>query len=95
MAQSTLSVRVDEDVKRSFDSFCTEVGLNTSVAINMFMRAVLRERRIPFEVVSNRYSDPESIQAFMEALQLENDPTAKSFSSIEELLADLESDDDD
>ena len=50
MAQTTLSVRMDEQVKKQFDDFCNEVGLNASVAVNIFAKAVLRERRIPFEI---------------------------------------------
>jgi len=50
MAQATMNVRVDEEVKKSFDEFCAGVGLNASVAVNMFIRAVLRSRRIPFEI---------------------------------------------
>lgn len=52
MSQTTLSVRIDEDVKKGLEAFCEDVGMNTSVAINMFARAVLRERRLPFDVVS-------------------------------------------
>lgn len=66
MAQTTLNVRMDEDIKREFDAFCYKVGLNTSVAVNMFARAVLRERRIPFEITDE--TDPfysESNQAFL------------------------------
>ena len=36
--------------KASFDAFCSNVGLNTSTAINLFVKAVLRENRIPFEI---------------------------------------------
>ena len=50
MAQSTLSVRIDDEIKRNFDLFCNDAGMNPSVAINMFIRAVLREKRIPFEI---------------------------------------------
>ena len=53
MAQTTLSIRMDENVKKQFDAFCAEVGMNTSVAINIFAKAVLRERRIPFEIALN------------------------------------------
>lgn len=49
---SVLSVRVEEDIKRSFDSFCNDVGLNPSVAINMFIKATLKQRKIPFEISS-------------------------------------------
>jgi DNA-damage-inducible protein J len=50
MSQSILSVRVEEDVKRNFDTFCSSAGLNPSVAVNMFIKATLREKRIPFEI---------------------------------------------
>ncbi len=50
MAQATLTARVDEKDKVRFDAFCSNVGLNTSSAINLFVKAVLRENRIPFEI---------------------------------------------
>jgi DNA-damage-inducible protein J len=52
MSQATLSIRMDEDIKRRFDFFCADVGMNATVAVNMFARAVLREKRIPFKVAS-------------------------------------------
>ena len=53
MSQSTLSVRIDEDLKRQFDMFCTDAGMNVSVAVNMFVRAVIREKKMPFEITGN------------------------------------------
>ena len=53
MALATLTARVDENDKTSFDTFCSNVGLNTSTAINLFVKAVLRENRIPFEIHSH------------------------------------------
>ncbi len=50
MALATLTARVDEKDNASFDAFCSNVGLNTSTAINLFVKAVLRENRIPFEI---------------------------------------------
>ncbi|MDR0519889.1 MAG: type II toxin-antitoxin system RelB/DinJ family antitoxin [Clostridiales Family XIII bacterium] len=57
MAQATMNVRIDEGVKKSFDEFCAEVGLNASVAVNMFVRAVLRSRSIPFEITDSPADD--------------------------------------
>lgn len=60
MAQATLTARVDAADKVNFDAFCSNVGINTSTAINMFVKAVLRENRIPFEITQNQdpfYSD--------------------------------------
>ena len=52
MAQINLNIRMDEDIKRRFDIFCADAGMNASVAVNMFARAVLRERRIPFRITA-------------------------------------------
>ncbi len=60
MAQTTLSIRMDEQVKKQLDAFCAEVGINTSAAINLFAKTVIREQRIPFEIATNKdpfYSD--------------------------------------
>ena len=50
MFQSTISARIDSKDKVDFDMFCKNVGLIASTAINLFVKAVLRENRIPFEI---------------------------------------------
>lgn len=55
MALSTLTACVDENDKVDFDTFCSSVGLTPSAAINIYVKTVLRERRIPFEI---RQEDP-------------------------------------
>ena len=50
MPLATVTSRVNYEDKAQFDSFCDSVGLNASVAINMFIKAVLRERKIPFDI---------------------------------------------
>lgn len=50
MAQTNLNVRIDENLKKQFDAFCDELGLSMSVAINIFVKKVIREQRIPFEL---------------------------------------------
>jgi DNA-damage-inducible protein J len=56
MTQTTFSVRIDAEVKKQFDAFCSDVGMNASTAFNMFARAVLREKRLPFDVTTQ--ADP-------------------------------------
>ena len=50
MALSTLTSRVEEEDKAMFIAFCDSVGLTSSAAINLFVKAVNREHRIPFEI---------------------------------------------
>lgn len=52
MPQTTFSVRMDSEVKKQLDDFCAQVGMNTTTAFNLFARAVLREKRLPFEVTT-------------------------------------------
>ncbi len=53
MSQTTLSIRMDAEIKKRFDAFCADAGMNATVAVNMFARAVLREKRIPFEIAGS------------------------------------------
>jgi addiction module RelB/DinJ family antitoxin len=57
MPTSTISVRFDPNVKKEFEVFCDNVGLNPSTAITLFVKTVLRERRIPFDIVEHNDSD--------------------------------------
>lgn len=50
MIYSNLSVRIEEPVKESFNNLCERMGMNASVAVNIFVRTMLREKKIPFEV---------------------------------------------
>ena len=50
MAQTNLTVRIDEDIKREAEFLFSKIGLNMSSAINVFFRQAVREQAIPFEL---------------------------------------------
>ncbi|MBR0350850.1 MAG: type II toxin-antitoxin system RelB/DinJ family antitoxin [Clostridia bacterium] len=62
MSQINLSVRVDEKDKKNFENFCNETGMNISVAINMFIKTVLREHKLPFEIKSDPFYTESNIK---------------------------------
>lgn len=53
MSQTTMSIRVDSDLKQKFDVLCDEFGLSITSAFTIFMKAVVRENKIPFEIKSD------------------------------------------
>jgi DNA-damage-inducible protein J len=53
MGSVNVTVRLDEGIKREFDNFCENVGINITTAFNMFIRATLRNRELPFNVTDN------------------------------------------
>lgn len=50
IAMAQISLRVDDDVKRGAEQALNEIGLSMSTAINVFLKKVAREKRIPFEL---------------------------------------------
>jgi len=50
MAQTAMTIRMDNDLKVQFDALCDEFGMSTNTAFNIFARAVVRKRRIPFTI---------------------------------------------
>ena len=50
MAQTNLTIRIDEDIKREAEILFSRIGLNMSSAINAFLRQAIREQSIPFEL---------------------------------------------
>ena len=50
MAQTNLTIRIDEDIKKDAESLFNRIGLNVSAAINVFFRQAIREQSIPFEL---------------------------------------------
>lgn len=90
MAQTNINIRMDEDLKRDFDIFCSEIGLNMSTAFNIFAKTVVRHQRIPFELALNT-PNAETIAAMEEADRISRDPNTKKYSNTKELFDELRS----
>jgi DNA-damage-inducible protein J len=59
MAQ--INLRVDDEVKRNAEKTLDEIGLSMSTAINIFLKTVVRERRIPFELSADPFYSRENM----------------------------------
>ncbi len=59
MAQSVnVNFRMDEELKKSMEQVCSDMGMTMTTAFTIFAKKVTRERRIPFEVSADPfYSD--------------------------------------
>ena len=88
MAQ--ISIRVDDEVKQNAEQVCEEIGMSISTAINIYLKRLGREGRIPFEVKADR-PNKETIEAMEDVLHGRN--LGKTFTSVEELMEDLDAED--
>ena len=59
MAQ--ISLRVDDDVKHNAEKTLNDIGLSMSAAINIFLKTVAREKRIPFELSADPFYSASNI----------------------------------
>ena len=78
---STITVRVDEQVKRQASDIFKEVGMDMSTAINVYLRQVIRSNGVPFPV-SAETPNAVTLQAIRDA----DEGNMASFSSIDELM---------
>ena len=58
MEQFCLSI--DDDVKREAEQVCEDMGMSMSTAVNIYLKRLGRERRIPFEVMAEPFWSSEN-----------------------------------
>ena len=56
MAQTSINIRMDAQLKNQFEIFCANVGLTMSTAFNVFAKTSVRLQKIPFEITAE--TDP-------------------------------------
>ena len=88
MGQAMISIRVDENLKKDFDKLCNEFGVSNTAAFTIFMKAVVREKRIPFEIKAGNDFDARAkgIESFerMRQIASEKGLTGMSLDEINE-----------
>ncbi len=89
MGQTTVTFRMDEDLKKKFDSLCSELGLNMTSAMTIFAKTAVRENGIPFNLSLN-IPNSETISAIEEANAMLVSGKNKRYSSFSDVLAEVE-----
>ncbi|MEY8322099.1 type II toxin-antitoxin system RelB/DinJ family antitoxin [Lachnospiraceae bacterium 46-61] len=68
MAQTTVSVRMDNELKKEFDTVCNDLGLSMTTAITMLAKKMAREKRLPFEISIDPFYSDENIKRLKESI---------------------------
>ena len=85
-----MSFRVDKNLKEQADDLFKKLGMNTSVALNMFLTQCVREKRIPF-IPSLEVPNARLISAMEEVEAIESGKIkAKKYKSFEDALEDID-----
>lgn len=90
MATTNMSIRMDTELKKQAETMFADMGLNMTTAMNMFLRQVVRQGRIPFEIATD-IPNAETLDAMKEIDDmLSGKIPAKKYTSTKELFEDLE-----
>ena len=89
MAQTNISIRIDEDLKKQFDEFCSNVGMSMTTAFCIFAKTVVNEQKIPFEIRSHKPNEA-TLAAINEVKRMKEDHSVgKSYSDVDDMMEDL------
>ncbi len=67
MAQVSMTVRMDSQLKQNFDALCARMGLSANAAMNIFANAVVMYKKIPFEIKAEPEKESMSaLESFLE-----------------------------
>ena len=85
---SVINVNVPTEVKEESNIIFNNLGLNMSTAINMFLKKVIIEKGIPFEV--NEKPSRELKEALKELVYMEKHPEKyKTYHNVDEIFEDI------
>ena len=54
---ANVTIRLNSDDKAEFSRICEKIGLSVSAAFNVFVKTVIKEERIPFELSARDRDD--------------------------------------
>lgn len=89
MTTTNLNIRMDKKVKEDAEKIFGELGLNMTSAINIFLRASIRESGIPFALKLD-IPNEETMRAIEEAKRIAVDDSVETFDNMEDLRKALE-----
>ena len=71
MAQTNINIRMDTQLKKQFEEFCSNVGLTMSTAFNVFAKTSVRQQKIPFEIttVADNFFSESNMKFLLEGIK--------------------------
>lgn len=84
---ATINIRIDEELKKKSEEILDEIGLGMTAALTIFLKAVVRNNGIPFNL---EIPNKETLKSFKEVEDISSGKkNAKRYSSSDELRKDL------
>ena len=69
MAQTNVNIRMDEKLKKQFEKFCDNTGMTMTTAICLYVKKVVSEQRIPFEITTDPFYSAANMERLKKAIK--------------------------
>ena len=89
MATVPTQIRIDENLKKQATELFSQLGMDMSSAMNIFLRQCVMRGGLPFEVTLPKYKQ-DVLDAMEEAKKLSKDPNTKRYASFSEEMEDID-----
>jgi len=63
MATTSVTFRIDEELKKQAEALFEDMGLSMTTAITIFLKAVVRQGKIPFEIAADPFWNETGVKA--------------------------------
>lgn len=89
VSTTNLNIRTDKKIKKQAELICSELGMNMTTAVNMFLRAIVRKKGLPLELQLENTNET-TLQAIKEGKKIAKDDKIQGYTDIKELRKALE-----
>ena len=84
-----LSIRMERELKEQAERLFSELGMNMTTALNVFVRQSVRQGKIPFEISLSR-PNAETVAALQEIADMRSGKIPKQTSSVADFVKDMD-----
>lgn len=92
MATAAINVQVDAQMKTEATKILSQLGVSMSTFFNMALNQVVIQKRIPFEITTERKFNKELLQAMKEAEQIMKEikeGKREAYDNVDEMFDDI------
>ena len=68
MATTSVTVRMDAELKKQAETLFDDMGLTMTTAITLFAKAVVRQNKIPFEITADPFYSESNMARLRESI---------------------------
>ena len=84
--KSNVTISMDSELKKEADELFSDLGMNFTTAVNVFVRQAVSSQRLPFAVRRRRHvPNAELLAAMEEADRIAHDPSVPGYTTMEAL----------